>query len=260
MWPRRDGWPTAVLRVGLGVLGLRGVRGGNGGCGIGGFSCGSGRRGLGGDRSAGGDGCGSDRKRSRRLVGRRCRGSRRRRSMRPRGIATPMRRRSPWSFCLAQSRPDRSRRTSPDEAFVVSSDFVPSDFGASDFDLARRVVAALVSGRLASASAWRRPERCRASASSLALSQGVVRALRHSNRCGGLPLVRCGSIVARAVVGRCCASSERRGAVRVVLACGCRCCWRPCCCRPARQSCRFAGGSDWPGAPWAAWNDGCRYF
>ena len=71
-------WPTPTCAP---VLALPSAcaafaRLGCGGCGLGG---GSGRRGLGGERSGGCDGCRGDRKRRGRLVGCRCRGSGRRR-------------------------------------------------------------------------------------------------------------------------------------------------------------------------------------
>ena len=81
-----------------------------------------------------------------------------------------------------------------------------------------------------------------------------------SNRCARpcRRLVRCGGVVARAVVG--CGlrvvGAARGG--RCVLARDCRCCWRPYCCRPAPRNCRLpADGSESGRADLAAafWKD-----
>ena len=56
---------------------------------------------------------------------------------------------------------------------------------------------------------------------------------------GLVRLVRCGSIGARAVVGRGLRIVGAARSGRVVLGASCRCCWRPYCCRPAPRSCRF---------------------
>ena len=102
---------------------------------------------------------------------------------------------------------------SPEDACVVSSDFAPSDFAASAFDLARRVVAALVSvSVLVSGSALVSILPSSRAVSLRALSLCVLAAALRSFELLRAALSDAAALPRERLSDAACASSERRGA------------------------------------------------